>query len=150
MQPTVLLSPMWFPPSGSGRACCERLGVSWHAWRATYLRWFGSCCDRLCCSGSAREVKKLHRANGPFISVDRTLVNLDLGHRPKLCSSKYSSILSGSKGWEVIYCKGAVVVHQLPGESATIGESIMDVYTEEKGVWVNFNRPQCAGFFKEE
>lgn len=55
------------------------------------------------CRGSIWEVKKLHRANDPFISVDRMLLNLDLGHMLGFCVvfcshalSKGSFILSGS------------------------------------------------------
>lgn len=60
--------------------------------------------ERLCCSGSAREVKKLHWANGPFISVDRTRANLDFFHTLRFCvvvhslaCRKHSLALSGLK-----------------------------------------------------
>lgn len=43
-----------------------------------YLRCFGSCFKRLCCSCGAREVRNARRANGLFIFVDRILVRLDL------------------------------------------------------------------------
>lgn len=53
---------------------------------AAHLRWSGICCEILCCVAAAiREVEESHGANGPFISADRLLVNLDLGHMLRLC-----------------------------------------------------------------